>query len=323
MRRSLGLVDAPGPAARLGTLGCVATLAVLLTACPWYKHAGESDAGHGGNPPAACGADVLGGCPCSGADACTLPGGASGACETGFCTPTGCARGAANCGCFSDGTCDAVGGVPLTCLGNICVAQAAPAQGSVGASCTADVTTPSGVLECRDGETEQPGCPSGDLGCPCGDFGRCGAFGSQAVRCFQNTCTLGGCTAGSLGCACSSGSCDSGLNCQNGLCRGNRRVQMGVTGADLRACDLLLREPSLLISDVTFGAAVLGEHVHRSPDLAVSVIARDDAALADGVLTLEMHDETNPAAANIQVTRVRCYDRLGRPVPGATATLHP
>jgi hypothetical protein len=143
------------------------------------------------------------------------------------------------------------------------------------------------------------------------------------VRCFQGTCALGGCTAGSLGCSCAGSGCDSGLTCQNGLCRGNHRVQLGVAGADLRACDLLLREPSLLVSDVTFAAAVLGEVAHRSPDLAVSVIARDNVALADGVLTLEMRDETNPASASIQVARVRCYDRLGHLVPGAAAALHP
>ncbi|MBI5493517.1 MAG: hypothetical protein HY904_00735 [Deltaproteobacteria bacterium] len=272
-----------------------------------------------GQVAGACSSERGAGCPCAAGEACA----GTATCDNGYCTPTGCARGALGCGCFVDGTCGAVDGTALACLGNVCRSAVVPADGTVGAACLESPAPVAGspVLECRDGELAVAGCPSGDLGCPCGAFGRCNTFQGRAARCFDGRCALGGCAPGSLGCGCRDGACDTGLACESTLCRGTHRVEVAINGSDLRACDVLLHEGALWVSSVTFAPEVLGEFVHRSPDVAVSLVAREDAALTGGAITLEMRDETNPAASQITVSRLHCYDRLGRPAAGVTAQI--
>jgi len=265
-------------------------------------------------PPAPC-LEGTASCPCKPDNAC----GAGLACTLGYCAPATCTRGALDCACYPNGTCDAHDDVPMTCAAGTCrVTETAP-DGELGGSCA--VTPCATGLVCEDDRCDDPSCPLGALGCTCGPYGQCAAVEGQAVACTDGRCRLGSCTPGALGCSCDNGTCQSGLECANDLCRQGTGLVIHVRATAAEACDVLLRETGgtetgRRIADIRFEAHVQGEYLHRSPDLALSFISRAPGALGRAVSL-----RVTTAGARPTIARATCYDALGKPLTDAQVTL--
>lgn len=250
------------------------------------------------------------GCPCDLDHGCNEGLG----CADGFCVPTHCTRGAPDCACHPDGTCDPLDGRPLTCAGNICVVTAAPEPGALGGACSSEVScgAADGVkLRCANGVCELPGCPSGSLGCPCGPYGACDSFEGAQARCLASRCSLGACAPGTAGCQCIDGSqCNAGLACGGGWCRSGSRAQLTVGDAAARACDVLLLADDRSHLAVRFAGSVVGHHVQRAPKLALSFISSADVALSEPVAVIDGPAGGSPVAG-LHIDTAECFDRLG------------
>ena len=80
----------------------------------------------------------------------------------------------------------------------------------------------------------------------------------------------------------------------------------------VRACDLVFEDGGGLVGAVGWGEEVIGEHYHRSPRLAASFIAREDATLEWPVLWFEVGVPGSVDSDDgVVLVQARCFDRFG------------
>jgi hypothetical protein len=318
-------------------LAAVLAASVWMTGCPDDPPA--SPACPAGDENCACLADG------------TCAGGLT--CAEGFCVAgVACPDGAEGCACYANGTCDAKDGVPMTCsAANVCEATAGCTPGSLDCACGAGDACASGLV-CQGGTcVTDPGCPAGTLGCTCGAGDAC----DGGLVCQGGTCaTDPGCTAGTLSCPCGTGdTCDSGLICQGGTCVTDPGCPAGTLGcacgagdtcasgltcgsggtcvteiapgtglkvsdSDVRACSLVL---DLADVTVTFGDAVIGRTKRQGGRLAISLVAKADAALPDGFATVLGADGQPADVGAVTPAQATCFDRQGVAVPSPGLSL--
>ena len=124
----------------------------------------------------------------------------------------------------------------------------------------------------------------------------------------------GMCAPGTAGCACIDGTmCQGGLVCELGLCAGVDTIEIDVTDANARACEVVLVEEATEVLGVDFSAGSLGTHVHESPRTAVTFSRETDTAFAAGSVLVR---RTEGASAALRLTRGRCFDRDGNVLAG-------
>lgn len=226
---------------------------------------------------------------------------------------TSCATGTNGCPCGADHRCDA----PLACgpAGTCMAAQG----GQPGDSC--DTDRPCGsfqgtTLECSAGTCGLPGCATAAAGCPCGPASSCGT----GLTCNASlVCEPSGCTPGSASCACRPGAaCDDGLTCVAGACHAASGVLSVVTdNAQVRGCNVLVREGARQILGVTFPAGVKGHVVRRGGLVSFAVIPTSDVALASlASITLSGAARAQPSDVTLVSAACNGHDGEALGAPG-------
>jgi hypothetical protein len=104
------------------------------------------------------------------------------------------------------------------------------------------------------------------------------------------------------------------LACSGGTHPPDAGVDPVVTDSAVRSCDLLLDTGNVVVGSVGFGDAVVGRYKKDGSRLAVSFVAKVDAA-PTGKLTTVLDAAGQPLdAAKFSLSSVTCYDRLGATV---------
>lgn len=237
------------------------------------------------------------------------------ACVNNYCVVDDCPRGSLACPCYGNGTCDPVDGVPMTCDEEVCTPTEVPDPGTLGGACGEIECGYFGgsPMECMSGICAIPSCPFGSLNCPCGAYGRCAEYRGTQMECVDGFCLLDPCAPGEPGCTCAPGAtpCVGENICIDGLCR-LPRVEAFVDDGRVRACDLVFEESGGQVLSTGWGAEVIGEHYHRSPRLAASFIARDDAPIESVVFWFEVSEPfPGEVATDGALAQARCFDRFG------------
>lgn len=124
----------------------------------------------------------------------------------------------------------------------------------------------------------------------------------------------GACTAGREGCACIEGSlCQGGLVCEMGLCRGVDEIEVEVTDANARSCELVLVETETEVLGIDFSTGTIGTHVHESPRTAVTFTRNEDTPFGARSVIVR---RTEGVGGSLAVRRARCFDRDGNALAG-------
>jgi hypothetical protein len=122
------------------------------------------------------------------------------------------------------------------------------------------------------------------------------------------------CPSGTDGCRCeSSGACDDGFVCDDGICERPRELTLAVDDPTARACEALLRDGDAEVASVRFERGASGAHVRQEPLTSVSFAATGDTAIASGAVRVEVVGD-----GAFTVERARCFDGAGQEIAGAT-----
>lgn len=99
-------------------------------------------------------------------------------------------------------------------------------------------------------------------------------------------------------------------------------VQQGtgihVVNGNVRACDLVFRTSGEEVPSVSFGGAVIGQHVPKAPNLGVSFVAKDDKSLEGQELGRLVF---RGAVAPAELISASCFDSAGAPIEGDVVSL--
>jgi len=130
------------------------------------------------------------------------------------------------------------------------------------------------------------------------------------LQCTDGLCKAPACVAGTMGCPCrTGGACDTGLECIDAACQAAAGTGLFVGSAAARACDVVLLAPDATAS---FGTSVSGVSARRGDRLALSFVAKGDAALDGPVASVTGGD--GKALSGLTPEKAQCYDRLGAAV---------
>lgn len=91
-----------------------------------------------------------------------------------------------------------------------------------------------------------------------------------------------------------------------------------VVNDNVRACDLVFRAGGEEVPRVSFGSAVIGQHVPKAPNLGASFTAREDASLEGQEIGRLVFTGTSTPA---ELVSARCFDAAGAPVEGDVVRL--
>ena len=128
----------------------------------------------------------------------------------------------------------------------------------------------------------------------------------------------GECTPGSAGCQCAADDkCDEGATCSNSMCVAVATSGLSFSSTDARSCELLIVEGEAKVLGATFAEGLKGAWRKRAPNVALVVTQTQDEALPEGAAQLQVDGEL----AGVKIESVSCFDHLGKPVDGVTATL--
>lgn len=92
-----------------------------------------------------------------------------------------------------------------------------------------------------------------------------------------------------------------------------------ITSPDARACEVLLLDPTEVLTEAAFAAGVDGRFVKEGQRTAIAVITTGDTAFPTDAITLRA---TGDLAA-VTVKTGACFDRLGAEIPGAAPSVQP
>jgi hypothetical protein len=95
---------------------------------------------------------------------------------------------------------------------------------------------------------------------------------------------------------------------------------VGITNADVRACDLLFVASQAEVPAITFNAAVRGRYVVGAPQVAATFVALSDQSL-EGVEILEFVYERQPGA--VTLVKADCFDSSGNAVASPGVSINP
>lgn len=124
----------------------------------------------------------------------------------------------------------------------------------------------------------------------------------------------GMCVEGTAGCACIDGTmCMAELVCETGLCRGVDSIEIDVTDANARSCEVVVVEEQTEVLGVDFSAGNRGTHVHESPRTAVTFTRETDTAFPAGSVLVRRSESPG---ASLTLRLARCFDRDGNVLGG-------
>jgi hypothetical protein len=230
-----------------------------------------------------------------------------------------CPAGTPDCPCFSNGTCNVVGGIALECRNDRCIEPGTGPAGDLGAPCgtAADCAPYRGLaLACISGQCAAPDCPTGQPGCPCIAGEDCT---SDAVCAPSGFCARPDCVAGTRGCPCdAAGACTGDLTCVAGTCRAESRVSFRVSSPAARACQGRIEFDGTQAPRVEFDAAHRGQTHRRGQSIGFALVTLDDAPSGAARLDLVFPGAVGVGAAIL--TESQCFDRLGQALPGPGLT---
>jgi hypothetical protein len=122
------------------------------------------------------------------------------------------------------------------------------------------------------------------------------------------------CTPGTEACACAATDrCNDGLICgDDRRCRPATSSHLAISDPAARGCEFVLTESAgTQVSAVRFAGGAKGSWRRQAPQVAVAVVAGGDVALSNAV---EL--DLGGPAAGLQLGKISCVDRLGRPTAG-------
>ena len=144
------------------------------------------------------------------------------------------------------------------------------------------------------------------------------SLGASCTSCDPPTDKPDPCTAGTAGCACDDTRCDSGLACNDGVCRAVLTTGLKIADARARSCEALLTETTAgALADVVFSGAVTGRVVREGNRAAVAFHANTDATIGDDAVTIAVTGQVDQIAQALTLSSTRCFDAAGAPLSGS------
>ena len=95
---------------------------------------------------------------------------------------------------------------------------------------------------------------------------------------------------------------------------------VGITNANVRACDLLFQASQAEVPTITFNAAVRGRFVLGAPQVAATFVAAQDQSL-EGIEIIEFGYERVPGA--VTLVKADCFDASGNAVEPPGVSINP
>ncbi len=136
---------------------------------------------------------------------------------------------------------------------------------------------------------------------------------------MQDTCSPGGkdCLCGPLD------ACDDGLVCSSQHCVPAIERALRIDAPGSRACELVLVDGNENVRGTQFGPGVQGARRQRGARNALAFISAQDVDLAGDQVIVQSVEGSGEAAEAYTLESARCFDRLGRPLEGASIAVAP
>jgi hypothetical protein len=226
-----------------------------------------------------------------------------------------CPPGTNECPCFSNGTCNVVGGVALLCRNDRCVSPGGGPAGDLGQPCGTDAECAPYrglTLACVSGLCAAPGCPTGQAGCPCIAGEDC--LG-DAVCASTGFCARPTCNPGERDCRCGVGpTCAAPLTCVAGTCRAEARLAFSIADPAARACQGRIEIGAGQVPRVEFESGLRGQTTRRGQSVGFAFITESDVPARAARMDLVFDGAARPG--DVALTDSKCFDRLGQSLPG-------
>ena len=180
------------------------------------------------------------------------------------------------------------------------------------------------LVACGESEAPEATCTPETLNCECGPNAACGTTpdGIPMVCADGGVCKTNGCTAGELYCLCGDNStCATGGECRDGMCLSPTSVTLSVPDGNARACDVLLSVSTRGLERVTFTDSAMGSRYVRGSKVGLAFTRRIDAPFSGVAAVIDLKGKESPAASDVSVDVVRCYNQLGAEITTADVTL--
>ena len=142
-------------------------------------------------------------------------------------------------------------------------------------------------------------CIPGNEGCECKSDGQCNTLAGEEMVCLNNQCVLP-------------------QDNPNPNMPTPMQVGLGVSSDQARGCEMVIIDPEYMIQKIQFDSTLKGQWMRRNEHVAIAFFTQNDQAIRATALSIE----STRLVESLQTTNVKCVDRVGTPIPGATIFLN-